>query len=631
MPAASILTTPAPSDNLTTMTRRRPPRLKPLLTSLLLLIVLGGAATAFFWPSIYLWHRLGYLTSHDLRKREAALNYVIQRGPHNPAVIAGAVRKLDVGDQQNFLQIINALDRARAWRRSNVPDDPWLRWLGILSRDPRTLARVMTARRLGDLKDLPDDPRVRSLVERLQNDAEDDVRYNALVAAAELAGRAKSLDAWKPLLACGAEDPNAQIARQGWVFLGLFRITGEAKADWKAAPPAVAAAMIWAKLFENPSDPAIAIEALRDPAAPDLVRAVAAYALHQSPRADAQSVFLGVIDNTPTKGLTLLHQRLLWRTILALSPETLARTDVRVKLNALAEQAVHAPAPERPLAAPIAIAISYRLGTRYSFPPKPVTQPGDTPTRPLADQLSLLAALEGQKDGQSDGPIPDDAPELTRLTWVARKTAPLPEDFMPFCMSEDSMLRDLACVAAADRLDLGQINALVTLLLRDFDDRAKMSGAILAGLTNSRPPTRGENGEPSDLVLDKVNAEDVRPVMQVMRVGLWMQGRAPDMEKVIDGLFGRPDMPRSTLLLALLHGKSPIPFDYILNPRGDPPFDLVDYFDTQRWWRIASRYLPADAPPFWVWGDRELEEFQIDVLRNWYLIHRDDMYPNAKP
>ncbi len=613
------------------MTRRLFPRIRPLLISLLILLVLSGVVTAIYWPAINRWYRLSYLTSPDLKKREAALNYLILRGPHNPAIIAGAVRKLNVKDQQNFLQIINALDRARAWRRSNVPDQPWLRWLDILSREPQTLARVMTARRLGDLKDLADDQRVRSLIDRLQKDAEDDVRYNALVAAAELAGRVKTIDPWKPILARGAEDPNTEIARQGWVFLGLFHLTDEVKTDWKTAPPKVAAALIWARTFDHPDNPIIAIEALQDSASPDLVRAVAAYSLHLSSTPTAQSALLELVDNAKLANLTLLYQRLLWRAILSLNQNSLDRPGVREKLNDLARQAVQVPASERAMAVPIAIAVSYRLGVCFTFPPDPATQPGDEPSRPLADQLSLLASLEGQAVGQNSQPIPHDAPELIRLTWLGKQKAPVPDDFVPFCSSEDSMLRDLACITAAARLSQKQIEELVIKLLHDFDDRAKMSGAILAGLTNARPPTRGNSGTPSDLVLDKVNAEDVRPVMQVMRVGLWMQDRAPDVAKVIDGLFGRPDMPRSTLLLAMLHKRNPVPFDYILNPRGDPPFDLVDYFDTQRWWRIASRYLPEESPPFWVWGDHELELFQIDVLRNWYLIHRDDLYPDAKP
>jgi hypothetical protein len=611
------------------MTRRWLPRLKPLLLSLLVLAVLCGAVGFFGWPVFYRWYRLDQLTSADLHRRELALNYVIINGPRHPAVIAGAVRKLAVRDRTNFLQIVGAIDRARAWRRPTIPDTAWLRWLDILGREPEAMSRVGAARRLGDLKDLADDPRVSGLVARLQTDADADVRYNALVAAAQLAGSAGSLGPWKPILARAAGDANGEVARQAWLFLGLFHLTGEARALPSSAPPAVTAAMIWAKLHEQPGKPEIATAALNDTAAPAVVRVMAAYALHQSTGAEAQAALLRIIDGTPIETLNPVGQRLLWRSILSLGAASVAQPAVRARLHALAQRALRAAKGSRALAAPIAIAVSYRLGEAYPFPPAPTTQPGKNSTS-LEEQLSLLAAIEGAPVGGGPARIPADAPELTRLTWLARAASPSPDDFAPFCAAEDSLIRDIACAAAAERLTPAQNEALAARLLVDYDDRAKMSGAILAGLTGVRPPSRGGRGggnPPSDLLLDRANAEDVRPVKEVMRVGLWMQGRAPDMGKVIDALFARPDMPKSTLLLAMLHRKSPVPFDYLLNPRGEPPFDLIAFFDTKRWWRIAARYLPKNAPPFWVWSDPELESFQLDVLRNWYLIRRDTLYP----
>ena len=48
----------------------------------------------------------------------------------------------------------------------------------------------------------------------------------------------------------------------------------------------------------------------------------------------------------------------------------------------------------------------------------------------------------------------------------------------------------------------------------------------------------------------------------------------------------------------------------------------MELFEHYRWWEVMRAYLPGSAPPFWVWADRELQLFQLDVLRDWYLINR---------
>ena len=82
------------------------------------------------------------------------------------------------------------------------------------------------------------------------------------------------------------------------------------------------------------------------------------------------------------------------------------------------------------------------------------------------------------------------------------------------------------------------------------------------------------------------------------------------------------DLPATTILLAKLHRRRAEALDDLLNPRGEPTLDLVELLDHYRWWYVLKHYLPEDAPPFWVWADPQLEQFQIDVLRNWYLVNR---------
>ncbi len=83
----------------------------------------------------------------------------------------------------------------------------------------------------------------------------------------------------------------------------------------------------------------------------------------------------------------------------------------------------------------------------------------------------------------------------------------------------------------------------------------------------------------------------------------------------------------TTVLLAMLHRGGDArrrALDFLFNPRGEPVLDLIELFDRLRWWHVVRRYLPeplAERAPFWVWADEELEAFQLDVLRDGYLLY----------
>jgi hypothetical protein len=94
------------------------------------------------------------------------------------------------------------------------------------------------------------------------------------------------------------------------------------------------------------------------------------------------------------------------------------------------------------------------------------------------------------------------------------------------------------------------------------------------------------------------------------------------MDELASGLLLRPDLPTTTILLAMLANGRTAALDYLLNPAGEEHLPLAQLFDQSRWWYVLRRFLPTDAPPFWVWADADLERFQIDVLRDWYLLNR---------
>jgi hypothetical protein len=124
------------------------------------------------------------------------------------------------------------------------------------------------------------------------------------------------------------------------------------------------------------------------------------------------------------------------------------------------------------------------------------------------------------------------------------------------------------------------------------------------------------------LLAEREVVEDIWTVAMVQRLGLWMAGDDTAIDIPATSLLTRSDLPKTTIILAMLHRKDYAALNALLNPRGETGFDLVELLDQSRWWWVLSRYLPDDAPPVWVWADSDLEQFQIDVLRDWYLTHR---------
>jgi len=244
---------------------------------------------------------------------------------------------------------------------------------------------------------------------------------------------------------------------------------------------------------------------------------------------------------------------------------------------------------------PLVRAGAYRFPTRYDT--------ADELRSLRVSPLTLLAVLEGwlerARPGAPDLPVRtvDAMPELLKVTLVA---AAEPKNVEPIDLdgafrSPQSHLRDLACFHALRRFSPAELEPLCRSLIRDYNDHAKMSGAVLAGLAGLALPVTDENfskppsakprepeyaeterppGErdaradhhastqqsgsapdadpPRDLLTRSALAEDVWRVRQIMQLGRRLRG---DKVETIDPalLLTREDLPRSTLIMGLLH------------------------------------------------------------------------------
>jgi hypothetical protein len=251
--------------------------------------------------------------------------------------------------------------------------------------------------------------------------------------------------------------------------------------------------------------------------------------------------------------------------------------------------------------------------------------------------IDALRVVESVEQGRVEIIITPEMPDMLRLAAVAATKTPSLDDLRPLFAHDEPSMRDLACIVAVKRFSPEQHEALAGALLRSFDDRDKMSGAMLCGLTGVRPrasiidlATTLELRE-VDLLAYRLQHEDIWEVQQVLRLAVWMQGdevrdskdRTLEPRQLTAALLSMPDnVPLTTVLLAMLHMRDPAALEYLLNPRGEQRVDLVQLLDQQRWWRVLRHYLPDDAPGYIWWTDADADRFQVEVLRNWYLVHR---------
>lgn len=397
------------------------------------MLILSAPLAYVLAPHLKRWTYIHRLTSDDIPRRNRALRFVAARAGEDDRVLAGAISQLGVEEDANFQQIVDVLQAVGRWNRAYIPHDAWLRWIGLLAREPGVEAPARAAQRLAYLQDLADDPRMIRLLGELLGHPQADVRYNALCAAAELYHAANDTAPYQNLIHGCLDDDESVIVHHAHLFAYL---TG--------------------------------------------------------------------------------------------SPD-----------------------------------------------------------------VEIPAWLRGLPQPPAESPY-----DIQAINSLLR--------------SPESALRDVGCVLAVRDLARADVDTLTVELLGDPDPHARMAGAILSGVT----------GRHTDALRQNISQQTDWATATVMRLGLWMQER--DSEQAISplSLLVRPDIPRTTLIFAMMYRGDPLALQALLNPHGEAPDDLPRLLDDYGWWRVLDRYLPEDAPRWRPDTDPEQQQLQIDLLRDWYLVNR---------
>lgn len=177
-------------------------------------------------------------------------------------------------------------------------------------------------------------------------------------------------------------------------------------------------------------------------------------------------------------------------------------------------------------------------------------------------------------------------------------------------------LRDVGCVLAVRDLEAKVLDGLIEALLNDEDYEAVWSGAMLCGMT----------GKQTDALTQRLNGETDWMTDRMLRLGFWMRSEGTGAGYDPELLLAHADVPRTTVMMAMMGRWGLRGVEGLLNPRGEPAEDLIELLEDYGWWRVLNYYLPDDAPRWRPDGHdasgADQTRLQVDMLRDWYLVHR---------
>lgn len=248
---------------------------------------------------------------------------------------------------------------------------------------------------------------------------------------------------------------------------------------------------------------------------------------------------------------------------------------------------------------PVRCAVLFRLG---AAPPGPYQSP--------ADWENLLAGLEGGQPGSAALRFSTDMPHLVRPAAV-RAVHDVDPAWLAatFRLNDRPAARDRACLVAVQRFDDDTLRTLIRELLADHDPDARVSGAVLAGMTGL------ESSRLDEALKHEADPAAIRLMLIAQRM---QQPDRPALAPSVPRLLGREGLPDSTLMLMFLHdGQRRVVLDYLLQSP-----DAAELLRARRWADVLHAYLPGDAPRLNVWADDEWLAQQLEDLRAWHALRR---------
>jgi hypothetical protein len=250
---------------------------------------------------------------------------------------------------------------------------------------------------------------------------------------------------------------------------------------------------------------------------------------------------------------------------------------------------------------------------------KPTGPPEDAVTG--AKELARLEAMATASVERIE--LAPQMPAMLRLQSVRVSKAATPEDLLPVFESKASAARDLAVLVSLERFTQEQNRELARTLIGTFDDGQRISGAVVAGML----PAIAVGEQLAKAIETRRDNPGGWVVQQFYNAALVLRGK-PVAGFDPANLLLHEQVPKTTAIFVMLEMGRLDGLDWLVNPFGECPAGgdegLRVLMDTLRFDAVVRRFIEG-WPEFWVWGDAETQRFQLDVIRDWYLLNRPSL------
>ena len=533
------------------------------------------------------------------------------RDPRVLDALAGVFAELE---DPRFLQAVAFYDARLLWSRRFVPDAAWLRWALLLAPSESGLTQLRAAEILGTMPGWVDDPALASGLVELAQSGDAAVRSKALDVAAGFAQVAADPVPYEQVLIGLTTDTDTTLARRAWISLGLLDPVSGFSAEWSTVTPEIAEAMLWAVAQTNPDLQTPFAEA----AAQEEYLAPALLALSDIPSARWSEDLRTAIEEALSSGHGVGETELLQYISAAgagTRPDLLAVSSDQNSIDA---------------------GFQGRLGLAQLAAGVRHTSPGTTLITAADPTRAAIATLDGllQQQGPSllgmgDAPPPPlGSGDLAALLWALLRADEPITPYAEVFYSETHGLRDFAVFAA---LKSGLADDDLAALIRTRAKWPTLSAALIAGMQGRYPVLTDSDDEQVDALtaLLDIAEHSLDPDPQVvetalLRLALWMRGDLtdPGFARQADAMLEDTRLPTSTVLMCLLTMHRPAALAHLLDHTGEPPLDLYGLFVGQRWWHLFKTLVPDPALELSLWGDPRAQQFQFEVMRQWYQVNR---------
>ncbi len=508
-------------------------------------------ASAWLLPSVYVRWQIAGLSSQDIQRREASLNWVIHHAREDPEVYERIVDRLAGLPFESAGQTYMALSRT---------DLPW-------AGDDFDVALCQA------YAGAPDEAFLDLATVVIEHD-----RWSRPFSEA-LAAR----------FTVPVSDPT---------FLDLVAVADEVGL-WRRGNVAPDLWLRWIGLYAHDPDPALqrfALMRLLDAAEPVLQTQIGGWDIrwdHSDTTGEALSLVSGLTEsNDPHIRRAALLVSQAWEAHLA---EDEGAASKPTPFNTVVPDRIdHAPntdLPEEP-----SLALLYRIESQRSHPD--AYHSDDLPSASWPILQRILALPIGF-------PTTDEA--MAELLAV-----------------DDPWLAALAAVMSLEREAPPALIDRAATLITDIDPVNRRAGVLLVLLARGADPM----ATPAAWLRPHPDAwtrlEDPHPdpdpgVAALIR--LW-HGVDPDRPTDFATMLQRDGLPHPQILTALLAMKHRAGWDHVLGPFGLSDDELITLLDHHRFAWVLDALMPADAPRFPLWVERDTQLEAIATLRVWYARNR---------